>query len=46
MSYGNLRSRPDLSRLFGPMSRADHDRVMDRLLEIDDRLTALDMMAA
>ena len=41
MSFGNLRGRPDLAPLFGPMTRDDHERILDRLLEIDDSLASL-----
>jgi hypothetical protein len=37
MSYGNLSQRPDLSPLFGPLSREDNARLLDRLIAIDDR---------
>src|ERR1043166_4505032 len=39
--YGNIRTRPDLSPLFGAMRREDHDRVTDRLLEIEEQLDVL-----
>jgi hypothetical protein len=41
MSWGNLRSRPDLGPLFGAMTFDENSRLVDRLLALDDRLSRL-----
>ena len=41
MTYGNLRSRPDLAPLFGPMMPDENSRLLDRLLAIDSQLSRL-----
>ena len=46
VSYGNIRARPDLSPIFGPLRKQDNDRILDLLLQIDDRLSALAQVAS
>jgi hypothetical protein len=46
VSYGNLRTRPDLSVLFGPLRSQENDQILDLLLQIDDRLSALAQQAS
>jgi hypothetical protein len=46
VSYGNIRARTDLSPLFGPLSKQDNDRILDLLLQIDDRLNTLAQVAS
>src|SRR5258708_3468531 len=46
VSYGNIRTRPDLSPLFGPVRKQDNDRILDLLLQIDDQLSALAQVAS
>ena len=41
MSFGNLTKRPELDPLFGPLSPAENERLLDRLLLIDRRLNDL-----
>ena len=41
MSWGNLHARPDLSPLFGPLGKDENDRILDWLLQIEDRLRVL-----
>jgi hypothetical protein len=40
-SGNDLRTRPDLSPLFGSLQTEDHDRLLDLPLRIDDRLLIL-----
>ena len=46
MTFGNLIGRPDLRPLFGQLSAAEHDRLLDRLLAIDARLQELAAVAS
>jgi len=41
VSFVKLRTRPDLTPLFGPLSPEEQQRILDLLLGVDERLTAL-----
>ncbi len=41
MTVHNIKTRPNLQPLFGPLERRENDALLDRLLAIDGRLTKL-----
>jgi hypothetical protein len=46
VSYGNIREKPDLSPIFGPLQKDENGRITDLLLQIDERLNSLAQLAS